>query len=94
MSAFVGGLFLAIILKSLGFSKAAYFSFSLLGALGGYTGFMMVLNSYFKKQKERFRKISTFITGSLSKSEKSQIQVDEQEEFHQETSLRKNKLTH
>jgi putative ubiquitin-RnfH superfamily antitoxin RatB of RatAB toxin-antitoxin module len=77
LSAFLGALGLALILKAFGIEKSTYLLLSSIGAIVGYFGFMGGLKFYFDHQKKKFESIMQLITDTLEKPPQHRAQMDE-----------------
>jgi hypothetical protein len=77
LSAFLGALGLALILKAFGIPKTTYLLLSSIGAIGGYFGFMGGLKYYFNKQKKKFESIMHLITDVLERPVQNRISMDD-----------------
>jgi len=91
LSAFLGALGLALVLKAFGIPKSTYLLLSSIGALAGYFGFMGALKFYFNKQKKKFEAIMQLITDNLERPAQHRIGMDIVPEQNEKEQVQKGK---
>ena len=79
LAAFFGAIACIILGKSFGLPKSTFMMLSPLGALGGFSIFMMGLNHYYNKQRSKMKRISSAISKALSKNRSQAITIDEEQ---------------